>query len=77
MKQKMVTILVALIAQLLVFPTAQAFPDRPIKLVVPSTPGGVQDIIARQFATNLADRLRQPPSLVCGGAHRHGRQRPG
>ena len=38
MKQKMLTVLVVLIAHLPVFQSAQAFPDRPIKLVVPSPP---------------------------------------
>jgi tripartite-type tricarboxylate transporter receptor subunit TctC len=60
MRQKMVTALVALIASLLVFQTAQAFPDRPIKLVVPSSAGGPPDVIARLLSDRMAAILRQP-----------------
>ena len=42
----MVTVLAVLVALLLVLQDAQAFPDRPIKLVVPS-PSGPPDVMAR------------------------------
>ena len=51
---------VLLIAQLLVCQSAQAFPDRPIKLVVPTPPGGPPDIIARLLSDKMADALGQP-----------------
>lgn len=37
-----------------------AWPERPITLVVPYTPGGVTDALARNVAKSLAERLKQP-----------------
>jgi tripartite-type tricarboxylate transporter receptor subunit TctC len=39
---------------------ATDFPDRPIKLVVPTAPGGVNDIVARLIQPGLAAALKQP-----------------
>jgi tripartite-type tricarboxylate transporter receptor subunit TctC len=60
MKQKTATVLLALIAQLLVLPSAQAFPDRPVKLVVASPAGGPPDVLARLLSDKMAAHLGQP-----------------
>jgi tripartite-type tricarboxylate transporter receptor subunit TctC len=39
---------------------AQAYPNRPVKVVVAFTAGGTTDIIARTVGQRLADRLGQP-----------------
>ena len=60
MKQKMIAVLVVLVAHLLVFQSAQAFPDRPIKLIVPSPAGGPPDVMARLLSEKMAASLGQP-----------------
>jgi hypothetical protein len=41
---------------LMPFP-AWAFPDRPIKLMVPFSAGGVNDVVGRQWADRMKDLL--------------------
>jgi tripartite-type tricarboxylate transporter receptor subunit TctC len=60
MKRKIIAALLACMASLLTFHGAQAFPDRPIKLVVPSPPGGPPDIMARLIMDKLSAALGQP-----------------
>lgn len=40
-------------------PAQAAFPERPLRIVVPFTPGGGTDIVARQLAKGLTDELGQ------------------
>ena len=60
MKRKIIAAMLACMASLLTFHGAQAFPDRPIKLVVPSPPGGPPDIMARLIMDKLSAALGQP-----------------
>lgn len=38
---------------------AQGFPNQTIKIIVPFTPGGSNDVVAREIATGLQTRLKQ------------------
>jgi len=60
MKQKIAVALFAFILPLLIPVSAQAFPDRPVKLVVPSPPGGPPDIMARLLMDKMSAALGQP-----------------
>jgi tripartite-type tricarboxylate transporter receptor subunit TctC len=37
-----------------------AYPDRPIRIIVPYPPGGLTDAVARQVGNALAERVKQP-----------------
>ncbi len=39
---------------------AQAYPDRPIKIIVPYAAGGAVDIVARTVGQPLGEALKQP-----------------
>jgi tripartite-type tricarboxylate transporter receptor subunit TctC len=54
---------VGLIAAMILFGdagTAQTFPNRPIRLIVPFAPGGLNDTVARLMQPHLEKALRQP-----------------
>ena len=60
MKRCIFCVLISCVAQLLAFQSAHAFPDRPIKLVVPSAAGSPPDMIARLLSDKMAVALGQP-----------------
>ncbi len=60
MKQKIVTAFIVCAALVMTLQGAQAFPDRPIKLVVPSPAGGPPDVMARLLSDKMAVNLGQP-----------------
>jgi tripartite-type tricarboxylate transporter receptor subunit TctC len=49
----------ALILSLPAGAQAQNFPNKTIRIIVPFTPGGSNDIVAREIATGLQERLKQ------------------
>jgi tripartite-type tricarboxylate transporter receptor subunit TctC len=57
------TLLASLVAAMLCASAAlaqEAYPSKPITLIVPFPPGGVADIVGRPFADALSRELKQP-----------------
>ena len=54
------TLLIALLAALALPVLGQPYPARPVKIVVPATPGGAIDLIARTLGDKLTVSLGQP-----------------
>jgi tripartite-type tricarboxylate transporter receptor subunit TctC len=52
-----ITLLIAAFTQLA---SAQAFPGKPVKIIVPFPPGGGTDILARPIAQKLSEKWGQP-----------------
>lgn len=50
----------ALFALLVLATTVHAYPDKPVRVIVAFTPGGVTDIIARTLMPKLGELWRQP-----------------
>ena len=48
-----------------------AWPEKPIKMIVPYPPGGLTDAVGRQVAAVLWERLKQPVVIenVAGGGN--------
>jgi tripartite-type tricarboxylate transporter receptor subunit TctC len=60
MKQNIFHVLAVCVPLLVVLQSAHAFPDRPIKLVVPSPAGSPPDMMARLLSDKMAADLGQP-----------------
>src|SRR5580765_4542144 len=54
------TLLIALLAALALPALGQPYPARPVKIVVPATPGGAIDLITRTLGEKLTASLGQP-----------------
>ena len=56
---------------------AAAWPEKPIKLIVPYPPGGLTDAVGRQIAAVLSERLKQPVVIenIAGGGGNIGADR--
>src|SRR5438552_18819969 len=50
----------AWLASLSVVSHAQAYPTRPVRIMVAFTPGGTTDMLARSVGQQLSERLKQP-----------------
>ncbi|MCK9918571.1 tripartite tricarboxylate transporter substrate binding protein [Microbacteriaceae bacterium K1510] len=51
---------IGLALALLTCASAADYPDHPIRLIVPTSPGGVNDIVARLIQPGLTEALKQP-----------------
>ena len=59
--KRFVQALASLLAMLLIAPDclAQAYPSRPVRIVVPYPPGGPTDVLARVLGQKLSERWSQ------------------
>lgn len=60
MKRRLVLAAAASAVAMPLMASAQSFPNRPIKMIVPFAPGGATDVLARTLAQNMASALGHP-----------------
>ena len=60
MRSNHVWLLAAMLALTAPVHAQQNFPSKPIRIIVPSTPGSTQDILARLVGPKLSDTFKQP-----------------
>lgn len=67
--KRLLTILALILCMTAPYGAMAAYPDKPIKILVTSTPGGLQDLAARAAANLLTKELGQPVLIanVAGG----------
>ncbi len=53
-------LLAVLATMFMALASAEDFPSRPVRIIVPLPPGGISDNIARLLAARLAERTKQP-----------------
>lgn len=57
-RHRILVLLLALCAP--AFASAQTFPSKPIRMIVPYAPGGATDVLARPIAQRLSEQVGQP-----------------
>ena len=59
-RSRLAAMAVAAVAHPALAADAAAFPSKPVRLIVPFTPGGSTDILARAIGQKLSESWRQP-----------------
>jgi tripartite-type tricarboxylate transporter receptor subunit TctC len=60
LRNRLLAALVALLSCLVLSAWGQDYPNKPVRIIVPYSPGGGADILARLVGQQLSERLKQP-----------------